>query len=190
MAIMFVVLAAFVSGCGSAATPTATPTPDVPEATNGSGDGASVAETTAPAAGNGGGGELTIADAAYASGAAHVEVSGGKQLSYDGQLVPGTSITTAGTTVITYQGTVGADVVAFAISASPDNPDAGLSFALTVGSATSPWVTGGDRTSGCAIELSKNDATGLEGHFTCAGMQALGTALSTIDVTASFSAER
>ena len=97
----------------------------------------------------------------------------------------GVSVSPGGTTVITYQGGTGNDTVAFAISNNPDTPDAGLTFSLS----TTTWVTGGDGTTGCHIELTRNDASGVAGQFTCRGVQVIaGSGVATADVTATFSA--
>ena len=183
-----VALAALLASCGGSSSPT-TQAGDVatPAATNAAtGDtGNNTEPTEAPAAGNAA--PVKIADANYSSGMAHVEITGGQKLTFDGQLVIGVSFTNTGTTVITYQGGAGNDTVAFAISSNPDTPDAGLTFSLS----TTTWVTGGDRTSGCVIDLTRNDASGLEGQFTCRGMQAIaGSGVSTVDVTATFSAAK
>lgn len=173
-------LVAVASACGGAAS-----TPTVDGSTPGStGTNVEQAAQTAEAADGGGAVQaVTIADALYNTGSAHVEVSGGKQLTLDAQLVPGASMTTGGTTLLAYAAGEGENTSVFSIS---NGADTGLAFTLTAPGI----VTGGDGTTGCAIELTKNDGSGLEGRFTCRRLQAVGLDLTTVDISATFSAAR
>ena len=126
---------------------------------------------------------VSIADGVYSGGSAHVEVSGGKQLTVDAPLVPAASMTTEGTTLLMYAAGEGENTSVFSIS---NGADTGLAFTVT-GQGV---FTGGDSSSGCAIELTKNDASGLEGRFACRGLQTVGLDVATIDVSATFSATR
>lgn len=124
---------------------------------------------------------VTIADALYASGSAHVQVSGGKQLTMDAPLVPGASMTTGGGTLLLYSSGEGENASVFSIA---NGGDGGMGFTIT-----SPGIfTGADASSGCAIELTKNDAAGVEGRFDCRGLSTVGLDQAVIDVQATFSA--
>lgn len=124
---------------------------------------------------------VTIADTNYNTGSAQVEVSGGRQLAFDGQLLPGLSMTTSGTTLLMYPGGEAGGSV-FTIS---NGPDTGLGFTLQAPDIT----TGGDATSGCTIELTRNDTSGLAGQFDCRGLLSVSADMPTIDVRGTFSAE-
>jgi hypothetical protein len=124
---------------------------------------------------------VTIADANYTTGSAHVEVSGGKQATLDSQLIPGVSMTTEGTTLLMYAAGEGENASVFSIS---NGVDTGLAFTLSAQGI----VTAGDGSTGCAIELTKNDGSGVEGQFTCRGMQTVGLDMTAVDVSGTFSA--
>lgn len=124
---------------------------------------------------------VTIVEAVYATGAAHVEVSGGKQLTLDGQLVAGASMTVEGGTLLLYSAGEGESASVFAIS---NGGDSGIGFTLTAPGV----VSGGDASTGCAINLTKNDASGVEGNFDCQGQTTVGLDQATIGVRATFSA--
>lgn len=125
---------------------------------------------------------VTIADAGYTRGSAHVEVSGGRQLVIDGQLLAGMSMTTEGTTLLMYPAGDGSSGVLFTVS---NGADTGLAFTVTGPDVT----TGGDGTNGCAIELTKNDASGLAGQFDCRGLDAIALDAPKVDVRGTFTAE-
>jgi len=162
-----------------------------------SGDGATVSEAAAPddaataAAGNpaepaiDAGGAVnapTIADATYTSGSAHIEVSGGKQLTLDAQLAAGMSMTGAGATLLMYP-TEGSQGELFSISNSPET---GLNFTLQA-----PGLVTGSDAPTCPIELTQNDASGIAGRFDCSGLDALlGAVGGSVNVKATFSASK
>jgi len=125
---------------------------------------------------------VTIADAGYNTGSAHVEVSGGRQLTFDGQLLPGVSMTAEGTTLLMYPA---ADSSSGALLSVSNGPDTGLAFTVTGPDVT----TGGDATNGCAIELTKNDAAGLAGTFDCRGLDAIALDTPKVDVRGTFTAQ-
>ncbi len=176
--LLIVAIAALSSGCGGSST---APTEDSTAATtalDGDTGAVEVPVDAAPA------GEVpVIEEATYASGSAHVEVSGGKSATFDADLLGGgLSITAAGTTLLMYPSTSG-DGQLFSIASAPD---VGLAFTLTAEGI----VTAGDRDNGCVIELSKNDSTGLAGQFDCHDLQTVGGDFSKVNVRATFSAAR
>ncbi len=160
--------------------------------TDGGGDGTNSGETAAgetptqpPAAG--GGGDLPdIADGLYAAGTVHLEVSGDKSLNVDLALIPGASSTTNGATLLFYGSGEGQDATALTIVLEAE---AGPGFNLT-----SPVVlSAGGRASGCRFEVTTNDGSGLEGTFSCSGIDGMvagGLENPQIDVRATFSADR
>jgi hypothetical protein len=122
----------------------------------------------------------TIADATYSSGSAHIEVSGGKQLTLDAQLAVGMSMTGAGATLLMYPAE-GSEGELFSISNSPET---GLTFTLQA-----PGLVTGSDASTCPIELAQNDASGIAGRFECSGLEALlGVVGGSVNVKATFSA--
>lgn len=165
-----------IASCGGSSSPSqaaAVPTEAAPGQAPGDAGGAQ--------AGGGSTQAVTIAEATYTSGLAHVEVSGEKQLALDGQLVAGASMTAAGTTLLLYATGEGENASVFSIS---NGADTGLAFTITAPGI----VAGGDGTSGCAIELTKNDGSGIEGHFDCSSLTTVGLDQATINVRATFSA--
>jgi hypothetical protein len=169
-------LAGLTASCGGSASGPAT------GAAGPSGDTSGEAVDAAPTSDAGGTVEaVTIADANYTTGSAHVEVSGGKQATLDSQLFPGVSMTTEGTTLLMYAAGEGENASVFSIA---NGADTGLAFTLS----SQGIVTGGDGSTGCAIELTKNDGSGIEGRFTCRGMQTVGLDMTAVDVSATFSA--
>jgi hypothetical protein len=126
---------------------------------------------------------VTILDALYMTGSAHVEVSGGKQATFDGQLVAGVSMTTEGTTLLLFSAGEGENASVFSIA---NGADTGIGYTLTA-----PGIfTGGDGTTGCPIELTKNDDAGIEGRMQCGGQQNVGLDQALLDISATFSAAR
>jgi hypothetical protein len=172
-----------VAACGGSST--------APAALDGSGSDATPPEATAAGDNSGaGGGDAgaagqaipDVADALYMTGTAHVEVSGQRTLTADAGLVPGASMTTGGTTLLSYSVGEGQDAVLISIS---NGPDIGLAVVLIAPSLT----TGGDRTTGCAFDVTRNDSSGLAGTFACRGLSTVGLDLATVDIEGSFSAE-
>lgn len=140
------------------------------------------APTAASGVGNGGAVEaVAIADAAYTTGSAHAEVTGGRQLTFDAQLLPGVSMTTEGTTLLMYPADQSGNGALLSIS---NGSDTGLALTIT-GTDVS---TGGDTTTGCSFELTQNDAAGLAGRFECRGITSIAPDMPTVDVRGSFSA--
>lgn len=174
----WLVTAVLVAACGSAATPGAAGTaPD-------QGGQDANPPVDAPAAGNAGGVVApAIADALYASGTAHVDVSGQRTLTTDAALVPGASMTTGGATLLLFGAGEGQEAVVISVS---NGPDTGLAMTVTA----PQLITGGDGSSGCAFELTRNDDSGLTGTFTCRGISTVGLDLATVDVNGTFTAER
>jgi hypothetical protein len=169
--------AILVAGCGSATPPGATA-----DAAQGQGNAAVGSPADVPAAGAGV--EVpTIMDAMYTSGTAHIEVTGGKSLSTDATLVPGASMSTEGTTLLLYGAGDGQQAVVISIS---NGPDIGLAMTITAPELT----TGGDGSSGCGFELTRNDDTGVTGSFSCRGITTVGLDMATVDASGTFSAER
>lgn len=179
-AALIMCLAAVVSACGGSAS-TATVDGSASGSTDTNAEPAAQG-AEAPAA-NGAVVAVTIADALYSTGSAHVEVSGGKQFTLDGQLAPGASMTTEGTTLLLYSAGEGENASVFSIS---NGADTGLAFTISAPGI----ITAGDGPTGCAIELTKNDGSGLEGRFTCRGLQTVGLDQAVVDVSATFSAAR
>ena len=175
--ILFVgVLAGLAASCGGSASGPATGAADP---SGGTGEEAAGGGPTSD-----GGGSIeavTIADANYTTGSAHVDVSGGKQVTIDSQLYPGVSMTTEGTTLLMYAGGEGDNASVFSIA---NGADTGLAFTLSAQGI----VTAGDGATGCAIELTRNDGSAIEGRFTCRGMQTVGLDMTNVDVSATFSA--
>lgn len=154
------------------------------DGTNPGGTAAGETPTQAPAAG--GGGDLPdIADGLYAAGTVHLEVSGDKSLNVDLALIPGASSTTNGATLLVYGSVEGQDATALTIVLA----EAGNGFNLT-----SPVVlSAGGRASGCRFEVTRNDGSGLQGTFSCSGIDGMvagGLENPQIDVRATFSADR
>ena len=166
--VLIVVTSAIAAACGGSS---ATSAPDgVAAATDAVG---APADATQPASG-GTVQAVTIADALYMTGSAHVEVSGGKQLTLDAPLVPGASMTTGGGTLLAYSSGEGENTSVFSIA---NGGDGGMAFTITAPGV----ITGGDLASGCPIELTKNDASGVEGRFDCQGIATVGLDQATIE---------
>ena len=123
-----------------------------------------------------------IADALYMTGTAHIEVTGGRSLTTDATLVPGASMTTGGTTLLLYGAGEGQDAVVISIS---NGPGTGLAMTITAPQLT----TGGDGSTGCGFDITRNDATGITGSFSCRGISTVGLDLTNVDVSGSFTAE-
>ena len=166
------------AACGAGSTPASTATP--PDQASQPTD----PPVEAPAPGNAGGiAAPAIDDAMYTGGTVHVEVTGGKTLTADAVLVQGVSMTTEGTTLLMYLAGEGQDAVTVSIS---NGADTGL--AMTISAAE--VITGGDASTGCAFDLTRNDSSGLGGTFRCDRITALGLDTATIDASVTFSADR
>ena len=177
---LILAVATILTACGGSGSPAATPGS---VASDGQGDtGAGAPSEAAPAPG--GNVEVpTVAEALYQSGTAHIEVSGGRQLTADAALVPGASMGLSdGTMLAIYQFGEGQEVGTFSVSI---NPDTGPAVTLQAPNI----ITGGDSATGCAIEFTKSDATGVAGTFRCANIDSLTTLdVTKIDMSGSFSA--
>jgi len=168
-----------VAACGSPTTPGST----VGTAPDQGGQTANPPVDT-PSAGDAGGLVATdIEDATYTGGAIHVEVTGGKTLTADATLVQGASMTVEGTTLLMYLAGEGQDAVTVSVSNAPD-----IGLAMTISSAA--VITGGDGSTGCAFDITRNDNSGLGGTFRCSGITALVFDMATVDARGTFSADR
>lgn len=170
-------LAVLTTGCSSSSTGNATDPTVVA-----SDDGATIDPNEPPAGGGGGGDVPVIEDATYTGGTAHVVVSGQKSVTVDAPLVVGASVTVEGTTLLSYHGGDGQDAVTFSVTNSPDT---GPAIIVT----TAFLITGGDRSTGCTIELTRNDGSGVSGTFACSGLRSV-VDQATVDVNGTFSANR
>ena len=115
----------------------------------------------------------------FANGSGKIEIHGDVTATIEG---PGTGITAAEQTVISFAATNGD---AFAIGFGTDGN--GISISLT----SQGIFGGGDFDEGnCTIDFSKNDATGVEGTFHCTDLLAASPGsvdLKSIDVDGEFS---
>jgi hypothetical protein len=150
--------------------------------------GAAVASQAAEApGGDAGGGDLPdVADGTYSGGTAHIEVTGDKTLSVDLPLDPITSITAEDTTVLTFYTGSEPNLIHALVGFGTDSEPA---FSLT-----SPvlFAAGGPE-HGCVLEVTRNDASGLAGTFTCTDLDTMsgdGLEQPNVDVVATFTADR
>ena len=173
----WLLVAVLVAACGSSATPGSTTEPAADQ-----GGQTANAPDDAPAPG-GGVVAPSVADAIYMSGTTHIEVSGQRTLTADATLVPGASMTTAGTTLLMYGAGEGQEAIVVSIA---NGPDTGLAMTINAPQI----ITAGDGSTGCAFEITRNDDAGLAGSFTCRGISTVGLDMATVDVAGSFSAER
>jgi hypothetical protein len=120
---------------------------------------------TQPAGGGGGAnaGIPTIADGAYKSGTAHVEVSGGRTDTFDGSAAGG--ITSGGNTILVFSSTDNQKVVQISFLAPGQTGAGGVSVSTNVGGSV--FSTGGGWGSECQIKVTRNNASGVSGEFTC-----------------------
>lgn len=133
------------------------------------------------------GGEIPdIADGLYKAGTAHLEVAGDKSLNVDLALIPGASTTTNGATLLFYGAGEGQDAITLNIVLEAE---AGPGFSLS----SAVVFSAGGRAEGCRFEFTRNDGSGLDGTFSCSGidgMAAGGLENPQLDVRATFSADR
>ena len=101
----------------------------------------------------------------------------------DAALVPAASLTAEGTTLLMYLGGEGQNAVTVTVSNGSD-----IGLAMTISSAS--VITGGDGTTGCNFELTRNDSSGVGGTFQCRGITSLGLDMATVDASGTFTADR
>lgn len=177
-AIVLLAMGAAFAGCGGDSDsndPGAAPNDDTPGATEpdggGNGDGG----------GGGGGSDIPdLADAEYAQGTAHVEISGDASASFD---APGGGSVIQGLTVLSFANAERTESLSIALFADGSTPD---SITVLGGDASTTVEIGKD----CDIEFTKSDATGLEGEFACEDVGAISVTQPeeyTITVTGTFS---
>ncbi|HEY8169134.1 MAG: hypothetical protein ACHQ02_01365 [Candidatus Limnocylindrales bacterium] len=146
-------------------------------------DAAAPTEDQGSGSGSGGasGGSVpAIANGDYTSGAAHVELSGDKDLAFDADLLVGLATTLDGASAITYTSPDGAS---FQLIVDPSS-GAGVSV-----SAADLFVAGG----GCQLDLDRNDDSGIAGTLTCddaPGFTSGGAVQAIEDIKATFTADR
>jgi hypothetical protein len=172
-------LAGFLMACGSG-NPASTAGPAASDGQGAAGGpDASVEAAPAPAANA----ELPeIVPATYQSGTAAIEVSGGRQLSAEAVLVPGASMAFDGTMLAIYSFGEGQEAGTFSVSV---NLDTGPAVTLQAPNI----ITGGDAATGCAIEFTKSDATGVAGTFRCTNIDSLSSLeVTKVDLSGSFAA--
>ena len=160
---------------------------DPDDAPDGDTGGAVASQPAEAPGGNAGGGDLPdVADGTYTGGTAHIEVTGDKSLSVDLPLDPVTSITAEGATGLAFYTGSEPDVIHTIVAFGTES---GPAFSLT-----SPVVfAAGGLEQGCVFEITRNDATGLTGTFTCRGldgMSAEGLEQPKVDVVGTFTADR
>lgn len=184
-----VALGLLLASCGSS-TPggAAGSAPVVPSVAAASNDSESPTDETQPSAGGGGGGGSipTIADGRYKGGTAHIEVSGDVNETLDAALSPVVSITTSGLTALTYStGSATTQVVVNVVF----NPDTGPAISYQ----SAKVLAAGGVSEGCHVELTKNDASGLAGTFSCSGLEGLAPGAvdpAKVDLKGTYSADR
>lgn len=173
------VLLPAVAGCGGAAAPgtsasvgaVTTPAP----ASQPPGDGASVPANNPP-----------IADGTFTSGKWHVEISGDVNATIDAPLQGGFSMTTGGTTLLSY--TDPATGGGGGIVLSPD----GNGVTLSTPEVSAAGGDAGDANV-CTVTLTKSDASSVAGTFDCKrllGVVASTAKQVTIDMRGTFEASR
>lgn len=146
---------------------------------------ASEEPTQAPAAGGGRGDIPAIADGTYTGGTAHLEVSGDKTLVVDLPLLPITSTTVGGFTLLTYSAGDGEANVSLNVIV---DPEVGPSMSL----ASAVVFSVGGREQGCAFEFTRNDGSGVSGTVACSdleGMSAGGLEQPIVDIHGTFTAD-
>jgi hypothetical protein len=112
---------------------------------------------------NGSFGVPDLVDASYASGTAHVEMSGDNDASAD--FTTGGGFTGQGTTFISFSDGTGAQQLTISIGSTA--AESGIS-------ATFDGVsTGGAFGDACSIEVTTNTASEVAGHFSCDGIDAI-----------------
>ena len=101
-------------------------------------------------------------------------------------LIPGASVTTDGATLLFYSAGEGQDAIVLSIVLEAET---GAGFNLT----SAIVLSAGGRAEGCQFEFTRNDGSGLDGTFSCSGIDGLaagGLENPQIDVRATFSADR
>jgi hypothetical protein len=127
-----------------------------------------------------------ITDGYYATGTAHVRLSGDKSQEVDVELIGAASGTFTGATVLQYAAGEGNEGVSVVIGL---DKDAGASIAFT----SAVVVAGGGPEQGCSFNLDRNEASGIGGTFACSGLAGLtpgAVTTSNVNLEATFTANR
>lgn len=161
-----------IAACGGSASPTTT----VSTTATGAPTSGNAAPAT-PVGGGGGGtaGIPTIADGVYKSGTARVELSGPRTETLDVGL--GTGITTGGNTVLAFASSDSQRVVQLSFLAA-GSPDPGAVTVTTL-NPTALSTTAGTWGKECQIKITRNNASGLSGEFSCTDAAAVAGAIVT-----------
>jgi hypothetical protein len=145
--------------------------------------------TTAPVGGGGGAnaGIPAIADGSFRSGKVHVEVSGGKNETVDIGTLSGS--TTSGSTFLVYANADIQKVVQFSFLAPTESDRGGVTVGVTAGAVA--FATIGTWGKDCQVKITRNDAAGLSGEFSCSNAPASeGIRGFGVNIKGTFSAER
>jgi hypothetical protein len=146
--------------------------------------------TTAPVGGGGGAnaGIPAIADGSFQSGKVHVEVSGGgKNETLDIDRLSGA--TTSGSAFLVYTTADVQKVVQLSLLAPTESDRGGVTVGVTAGAVA--FATIGTWGKDCQVKITRNDAAGLSGEFSCSnapaseGLRGFG-----VNIKGTFSAER
>jgi hypothetical protein len=179
--------------CGGSATPAANAPltsagGGVPNASATGGGGATGAPTNPPGGGGGANAGIpTIADGTYASGTAHVEISGGRNDTFDVDAASG--ITAGGNTILAFTGADNQKVVQLSFLAPGQGTPGGLSVATNVSNAV--FAMAGTWGGECQVKITRNNSSGLSGEFSCKDAPGLaGVIGGKFNIKGTFAAER
>jgi hypothetical protein len=160
-----------------------------PSVSAGGGGGATGGAPTNPPGGGGGAnaGIPTIADGTYTSGTAHVEISGGRNDTFDVDSASG--VTAGGNTILAFTGADNQKVVQLSFLAPGQGTSGGLSVATNVSNAV--FATAGTWGGECQVRITRNNASGLSGEFSCKDANGLaGVIGGKFNIKGTFAAER
>jgi hypothetical protein len=173
-AAVLVMLVTGLAACGGATGTTPAGTPDTPagEPTDGS-----PAETTS--AGGGSTDIPSIAAGTFKAATAHLEMSGDRSGSMDAE---GTAMAVPDFTLLTFVGTKNDGTLQIAFGGADGS---------VVTAQLGTTATAGNIGSECNVGLSRNDATGVTGEFSCPNLEAIdGATVVTVAIQGTFSADR
>jgi hypothetical protein len=175
-----------IAACAASTSPTAG------GATATSGGTTSTGGTTSSGGTTSGGGTAvsmpTIADGAFKSGTTHVEISGGRNETFD--VSTGGDVTTGGTTLLVFASSDNQRVVQMSFL-PPGEADPGIFTTATTSGTAVGGALSGTWGKECQVKFTRNNASGLSGEFTCkdaAGLSGLVT--MNANVKGTFSVER
>lgn len=182
--------------CGGSASPAANAPlgsagGGAPNASAGGGGGATGGAPPNPPGGGGAANANipTIADGAYKSGAAHVELSGGKNETLD--VAAGGGVTSLGNTILQFGSTDGQRIVQLSFLAPGQSGSGSGGVSVSENVSNSVFSTAGTWGGECQIKITRNNASGLSGEFSCTDAPGIsGVVGGKFNIKGTFAAER